>query len=338
MFETYQPSGKFGTLTIPLILLGMLVAAALAFVYQLLLQFIPLIYINFLVTVFSGIGLGVIGTWIVNTGHSRNRMIAILTGVVLALTALSAKYYFQYQTFCNQVVEFEQEAILKEAGVALDTEQREQILAELKKAVREEISFVDHLNIRVDQGWNIGRRGNGAPINGVFVYLIWLIEAGILLYYAVTKPLAAAGEPYSEKLNEWASEEEAVMNLPITNDEMVAQIQSAHSVDDLLSLPIPKTDESTKFALYRVNSIEGQELEDAYLSVDLIEFSVNAKGEQETTTTSLVKHAILSSDQRKQLLENADLMQEAFAAYRESVEADAAAEAANDGQPDQGVS
>jgi hypothetical protein len=138
--------------------------------------------------------------------------------------------------------------------------------------------------------------------------------------------VSAAGEPYSEKLNEWASEEETVMNLPITDEEMVTQIKSATSVDDLLSLPIPKTDESNKFATYLVNSIEGQELEDAYLSVDLHEFSVNSKGEQETKTTPLVKHAILTSDQRKQLVENADLMQEAFDAYREAVESDAAKE------------
>lgn len=328
MFDTYQPSGKFGTLTIPLILIGILVAVALAYVYHLLLEWIPLIYVNFMATLFFGIGLGTIAVWIVNMGHTRNRMIAFATGVLLALTALSAKYYFQYQTFLNQVVAAQNEDVVKQSGVVLDEEQRDQLLDGLREAVREQVGISDHLKLRVDQGWNIGRRANGgAPISGVFVYLIWLIEAGMLLYYAVTMPLSAVGEPYSEKLNEWASEEEGVMNLPITDDEMVIQIRSAQSVDDLLSLPIPKTDESDKFATYRVNSIEGQELEDAYLSVDLVEFSINSKGEQETETTSLVQHAILTSEQRKQLLENADLMQEAFAAYRESVETDAAAEA-----------
>ena len=323
MFETYRPSGKFGTLTIPLILAGVVVAAALAYVYHLLLEWIPLIYINFLITLFSGIGLGMIGAWVMNMGHNRNRMVALATGLLFALAALSAKYYFQYQTFCSQIVSAEVEAISQETGGSFDKDQNDQLATDLRK----EFSIVDHLKLRVDQGWNIGRRANGgAPISGVFVYLIWLIEAGILLYYAVTMSVSAAGEPYSEKLNEWASEEETVMNLPITDEEMVTQIKSATSVDDLLSLPIPKTDESNKFATYLVNSIEGQELEDAYLSVDLHEFSVNSKGEQETKTTPLVKHAILTSDQRKQLVENADLMQEAFDAYREALESDAAKE------------
>ncbi len=341
MFDTYQPSGKFRTLTIPLILIGMLIATALAYVYHLLLEWIPLIYVNFLITLFSGIGLGMIATWIVNMGHARNRMIAIAIGVLLALTALSAKYYFQYQTFLNQVVAAEKEDFLEKSDAVLDEEQREQLLNDLRDVIRGQVGIADYLKLRVDQGWNLGRRGNGGmPLTGIFVYLIWLIEAGILLYYAVTMPLSAAGEPYSEKLNEWASEEEGVMNLPITDGEMVAQIQSAQSVDDLLSLPIPKTDESTKFAAYRVNSIEGQELEDAYLSVDLIEFSVNSKGEQETETTPLVKYAILTSGQRAQLLENADLMKEAFAAYRESIEAESVAEnqAEEDAQSDEHIS
>ena len=38
----------------------------------------------------------------------------------------------------------------------------------------------------------------------------------------------------------------------------------------LMQIPIPKTDESDRFAVYRVNSIEGQELERRpILSVDL---------------------------------------------------------------------
>jgi hypothetical protein len=50
MFQTYQPSGKIGALAWPLMLVGMALAIALAFVYQFLLAWIPLIYVNFLLT------------------------------------------------------------------------------------------------------------------------------------------------------------------------------------------------------------------------------------------------------------------------------------------------
>ena len=329
MFDTYQPSGKFGVMLLPLVLLGVVLAVAAAYVYHLLLEHIPLIYINFLATLFFGIGIGMVGAWIVRTSHTRNRMIAIGMGILLALSALAGKYYFQHQTFCNQVFDIEKDGLLRELDAEqVNSQQREELLEKLRDVIHDEYNIVTHLKLRADQGWNIGR-GGGAPVAGVFVYLVWLVEAGMLLFYSVKGSAAAAGEPYSEKLNTWASEEETVMSLPITSNEMVTQIQAATSVDDLLSLPVPKTDESDKFAIYRVNSIEGQELEDAYLSVDQVVLSVNSKGEQETEVTSLVRHAVLSSEQRKQLLENADLMQEAFAAYRESLEAEEAAEAAS---------
>ena len=74
--------------------------------------------------------------------------------------------------------------------------------------------------------------------------------------------------------------------------------------------------------MYTVNSIPGQELEDAYLSVTNVTISVNNKGEQETKTTMLVKHAILSSANRNQLIENAELLQEALADFRSSKNAE----------------
>jgi len=132
-------------------------------------------------------------------------------------------------------------------------------------------------------------------------------------------PRGSVKEPYSEKMRMWADESESVMILPITSDEMVSQIQSATWVDELLKIPIPQTDESAKFGQYVVNSIPGQEMEDAYLTVQTIEYSINKKGEQETQETMLVENAILSSQQRAQLVENAELLNEAMNDFRASV-------------------
>jgi hypothetical protein len=61
-------------------------------------------------------------------------------------------------------------------------------------------------------------------------------------------------------------------------------------------------------------------MEDAYLTVDLQTHLVNSKGEKEVQSKALVTNAILSSAQRYQLKENAEIMNEAFAAYRESLQ------------------
>ena len=111
MFDAYKPSGKFGAMLIPLVLLGVVIAVAAAYAYHLILEWIPLIYVNFLATLFFGIGLGMFGAWIVTISHTRNRMIAIGLGILLALSALSAKYYFQHQTFCDQVFELSKDEV-----------------------------------------------------------------------------------------------------------------------------------------------------------------------------------------------------------------------------------
>jgi hypothetical protein len=316
MFETYKPSGGFGIALLPFILLGVAITVAAAFVYQLLLNWIPLIYINFLLTLGVGALLSFIALSICHWGHCRNRMLGFVVGMLLATSFLGAKFWFQYQAAYPVVrgqllneLQFNEEFKLspQEAETAAD------------EFMSENYSLLDHLGNRVQDGWQIGRRGGGGPVAGYFVYLVWLIEAGIVCFLATTGGLSQSGSPYSEKTSTWANEEEIVMNLPISDAEMITQIQQASTVEQLLEIPIPKTDESATFAVYKTNSIPGDELEDAYLTVELVEFSINKKGEQEKKETPLVTHAILNSEKRKELIENASLLAEALADYRQAV-------------------
>ena len=318
MFETYKPSGRFGPMTIVGFLLGLLLVTGMAFVYQLGLYWIPFIYLSFLMTAAFGIGISMIGTWIVTNGHCRNVSIAILFSLVLVGGGMAAKHYFQYRTLISDWTDSIIEDAIKTGEVG--RQQAEANRGELQKELFAEISYFDHFEARADVGLAIGRAGNnGAPITGIGMYIIWLIELGIVLYFGVRAPIAAAGEPYSEKMGQWADEVDEVMTLPITSGEMVGQIKSATSVEELLEIPIPKTDESNQFAVYNVNSVPGEEMEDAYLSVNLMTLSVNKEGEVQSDIKPLVKHAILSSERRKQLVENAELLNEAMEDYRNAV-------------------
>ncbi len=313
MFEVYKPSGGFGFKTVPLLVVGLIVVAVLAVVYALLLQLIPFIYVNALLALGMGIAIGTVAAFIVKQGHCRNVLLATVIGLLLAVTGICGKFVSQYYMARAAEIEFWKTVDVTQVD-GLTEENRPMAV----ESVKEEYTLSFHLKERVDAGWNIGRRGNGAPIGGWLVYGVWLIEAGIIFYFAWTMPRGTAKEPYSEKMSMWADESEAVMLLPITSDEMVSKIQSATSVDELLEIPIPKTDRSAKVASYVVNSIPGQEMEDAYLTVQTIEYSINKKGEQETTETMLVENAILTSAQRAQLVENSELLNEAMEMFRAS--------------------
>lgn len=313
MIETYKPSGKFGLLSLPLLGIGIALVVLLAFIYQFAIYWIPFIYINVLLTIGMGIAIGVISSLVVTYGRIRSVTIGCSIAIFLVLACLSAKFGFQYLQSINEYQDHIRET------QALTPEQD----AGLFQTVLTGYSFTDHINERTEEGWRIGRITAGFPITGPFVYLIWLIEAGIVVFCAWTGAHTAASVPYNESVNQWADEEDIVMTLPITNYKMVQQIRSATTVDELLSIPIPKTDESNRFAVYTVNSIPGQEMENAYLSVSQVVYTVDDKGEQQSDSTPIVTHAILSKAQRELLVENASIMQEAFDDYRESLEAEA---------------
>ncbi len=289
MFETYRPTGKFGAATVPLWLLALVVAVPLAIIYVILLDVIPLIYVSVLLTLVSGWLLGLVAYYVCKWGHVRSSMIAWLIGLSLPVVFLLAKYFMQWQMWSIN---------------------------------DPNLGFMEHIHQRVDAGWNIARRGNANQINGFVVYVVWLVEAGIIFFRSPFRAASQSREPYSDPLKQWASESEQVMVLPVTDDEMIGKIQAATTVDQLLEIPIPKSDEATKFAVYNVNSIPGQEMEDAYLSVFLMDLVVGANGEVEQKLSPLVQNAILTSAQRHQLAENADLLKEAMDDYRRAVEED----------------
>ena len=311
MFEVYKPSGQVGFATWPLLLAGLATSVGLAFFYHLLLDWIPYIFVSVLVTCGLGMLLAMAGGLIVSLGHVRSLTMGALIGICLSTTVVASKYWFQYQSDLDA----------RTTKLLVDNRIPETKRAKVREMLGRQIPLKQHLRERAASGWNIDRGGGaGLPIKGVFVYLIWVIEAGIIFYFAVSTPASAAGEPYSEKSNRWANESEIIMSLPISNEEMVSKIKSARTVDDLLEIPIPKTDQSNQFAIYTVNSIPGEEMEDAYLSVDLHTYAINAKGEEENKQHELVRWAILPTEKREQLVENAELLQEAMADYRAAIE------------------
>ena len=317
MFEVYKPAGGFGVSTFFYLLVSLIAATLLAIVYAFGLRYIPFIYISVVMTGVFGVALGMLGAMVVKRGHCRNTMLAALIGLLLCLFGVAAKHYVQYRMLVEAETEAQIKYELNEGTLkpsAVESERKE-----IRKWVMDQVSFLGHFKARANQGMAIGRRGNGAPMKGVFIYSIWAIELGIVLYLGLMPSVNAAKEPYSEKLGMWADETEEAMYLPISSNEMVEQIKSATTVEELLEIPIPKSLGSQRHAMYDIHSVPGVEMEDAYLSVKLLIKSIDKEGKEQLEETYLVKNAILSSSQRVQLLENASLLEEALEDYRQAL-------------------
>jgi hypothetical protein len=313
MIETYKPSGAFSPLAILLLLLTVIAGIVLAGIYQLLLEWIPFIYINFLLTVGLGVALGFLGKFVVEKGHVRNAMLGGLFATVLVLSTLAGKFWIQYQRDIAATIEY-----VSTGNQAAGEEGMPEELA--RELVLAEYSFVDHIKARVEYGWSMGS-GDGMPISGFFVYLIWLIEAGAVFYFSFGGTVSAAQQPYNEHAKKWANETNVILSLPIPNQAMLDQIQAADSLEGLLNIPLPEAGETNQSAAYVVSSIPGEDYLDAYLTVTLVSIKYNSKGEAEVESAPMVAYAVLPSAQRDKLL----LIAEHFEATLEKLEAEAEA-------------
>lgn len=335
MFQVYQPSGRFSPLALVLVPVMFVGVVAVAYVYQLGLYWIPFIYINCLLTWGMAMVIGKATEFVVTAGHVRNVALSLFVFAILVVAGLGAKFGFQYLDARTSLQSELANMSQGELGIETDPPLTSEEMAEVRAAILADFTFADHIQMRVENGWNIGR-GGGGQVSGPFVYLVWVVELGIILYFGGAIALDAANQPYSEKLDRWANSVTNEMALPITNPLMVEKITSAKSVQELLELPIPDNDQSNTIAVYEVHSVPDSPDEDAYLNVDLQTYSQNAKGETEVAHKFLVKLAIITAAQRAQLKENSELMQEALAAYRASLAnppADDTAEEDDDANP-----
>jgi hypothetical protein len=227
MFDTYKPSGRFSLGFVVWFVVAGLVTIAAAFVYQLGLHWIPIIYANLLLTLVMGFILGALNGIVIKQGKIRNTGISLLCLLGLILVGVSAKFAFQYWRARGEV----QQSLAQMSVQDLPTDDGQAVpeveFAKFREAVLQAYTPIEHLKERVDSGWQIGKVGQanqGNPTSGIVVYIVWLIEVGAFAYIAGKATLAAMKLPFSEKLGVWADENEVVMTLPVTNEEMVAKI------------------------------------------------------------------------------------------------------------------
>lgn len=290
MIETYKPSGKF-TPIFPLYLIGAFaVIIGLAWLYVRLLDWIPFIYISFLLTAAFGFASGALLLLAVERGKCRNVLLAILAGLLVGAGAIGAKHWMQYQYFLGQftkaeAVEFGDEKMPDELASQIYT-------------------FPLYIEDRVKHGWSMGSDGSDGDISGIFVWCVWFLEALVVIACCVSLPRGKAKEPFSESCDKWADEEEPLMAIPVP--ENIPMYAGASSYEDLLDFPEPTTNHTGRSLVYTLNSVPGEDLEDSYLTITDHVVKVDKKGEESVTDKNLFSYIPVSAENREDLIERID--------------------------------
>lgn len=179
----YEPSGRINPIGLAAAYIaGLLITSLLAYLYTLIIQFIPLIYFNFLITVGFGITLGVLVRLLTKLTQNRSLQHQLILAIVLGLFA----------NYC-QWVGFVVYAVMGSIPSIGDY----YLNLGLITAPDTFFGVIGEIN-RVGM-WEVF----GIPFNGVILTIIWLLEFAIIAAFPVIGVYKAKPIPYAEDLQTW---------------------------------------------------------------------------------------------------------------------------------------
>ncbi len=263
----YETSGFFRSTSILLALAATVAGIALGWVYTLATRLIPIIQLNLLVTFSFGALLGGGLAWAIRKGHCRNRGLAVLLALPVALVPLASSYWFSYQSAVSMVRQ-------------IDPEQP--------------FTLSDYLAMRQRSGWKISDHGHDpSSVDGWMVDVVWAGEALIVLGMVMFIALRAAQNPYCERCNEWGIHRALVIGGRGRGD--VQPLLEKGDIDAVMALT--RSPDADAVALTYAGTVCPSCSETGFLSIE--ELIVIKKGKKRNTKkTVLIKNVVLTPTQR----------------------------------------
>ena len=181
----YHPSGVAPPKGIFIALLaGIPLAAVCGIGYSKAISTIPFVYLDILLTVLFGVLLGVIAKAFIRTGKIRNIPFGIVFGLLLAITGIYAKW--SYWSVSDVFYSEELGQIHNSPGF-MDAVMHPVITWNMMQLVNKIGAFSLH----------------DIPFEGTLLWIVWISEAGIILFFTTAFSLRQVKLPFSETGNSW---------------------------------------------------------------------------------------------------------------------------------------
>ncbi|MBC8085293.1 MAG: hypothetical protein H7Z21_19010 [Hymenobacter sp.] len=290
MSHYYQPSNRFSVGGLLLLLAGGgLTAALLAVAYVYAVWYIPFIYVNFLLTVGFGLILGMVLSGLVKAGKLRNPGLAGILALVVGLVAsyLQWAVYLMLMYHTTNV-----ESFGRRLSVAHTSFSAETLLALLAQPG----TMLATMGAIAESGsWSLF----GVTPSGVFLYVIWLVEALIIVGATVILARVQADRPFSELAGEWAEEETLPTPVAYLDDPAAAKA-TLEAGDFSVLAPRPADAPGHLFARLKLHCAP-HDSECAFLSLENVKVETDDKGKTSETTTAVVEQLRVSAQRCQEL-------------------------------------
>lgn len=271
--ETYCHSGRFAVAGIPMMLIaGLIVGGILGVVYAFAIAWIPIVYLNMLLSGGFGMIMGFVVAQAGYYGRVRNPLLTGLFGFTSAAFGL----------YISWAVDGAARFGISEVPVLLSP-----------------AALSEYISIFYNTGfWTIGK---GGSVSGIPLAVIWGIEAlmvtglGGMIGY-----MRFATTPYCENCDWWTTKisDFGRIIVPEETPEFTEQLVAGDvSVISKCQPATESTEKHLAIAIADCPSCSGS----AYMSVSQVTITMNSKGEPQTATQTLVENRQITHDSLESL-------------------------------------
>jgi hypothetical protein len=270
--NVYKHSGAVGALgPVYVTIAGFVSAGVLGVVYAYAINWIPLIYITFLLTLALGFGMGIVVGHAAKFGKVRNPIAVTLFGLIFGLIALYVAWAF------DPMVRFPEN---------------------VNEIVWNPSDLQSYVAFGYENGfWSIGRGGADAGnVSGIFLALVWMIEAGIIVGLATMMASGPINEqPFCELSGEWANREDDIARLEIPEDEEGTLDRLLEGEVEALS-ELRRADNDLAAYLRLDLSTCPQCADSNWLTINVVVHGVDKEGKPTTEITPLATNMEISEE------------------------------------------
>jgi hypothetical protein len=268
----YEESGKVPPAgPIIALLVGILTAVVLSFVYAYGISYIPFIYLNFILTGSIGVAVGAVVALGAILGKVRNTKVVIGLAVIAALVACYMSWVVTVYLW------FEGEEFLFNPFDLLTIIQL----------------------VAVEGIWSF----KGTTPTGAALYAIWGIEAAVIIGTSIFGALAAySTEPFCENCNQWTKVVKLTDRLEPTED-FEALIKGLETKDYSVLTKLRNTKSSTPVKI-KVDLLDCSSCSKVhYLRLTLNVRSFDDEGKEEVTDTVLINNLFIDGSTHQELMD-----------------------------------
>lgn len=300
----YRHSGKFGITALPaMMIVGAMVAVVLGLIYGIAVLYIPIIFLNVLLTVGLGFAVGWVVFSVAKLTHVRSPLLALTVGLIAGIVA-------EWAAFVGWI------AALSEGDfIILDPV----LLA------------VEVLPAIAEQGvWGLSE---SAPVTGMMLYAVWLIEAAIIILIAGLLPFRKlASLAYCEDCRAWVRDRNVLPAMELLPDAQTARKsleQGDFSLFGQFKAVPAEQPQYTEVALSRCGGCDALHL----MTMDTVQITQDSKGNTNTNRAHIVENLLIDGESRELILQIAQTPLAAGDAATAETDSEQDAEPVDDAQP-----